>query len=254
MINKNIKSAMVLSFMEIKLRFKTAALGVHWFYIQQLVWAFGAGLVWSIVFNIELERFLPFIIISFASWNMISAWVIDSSCVFLNASGFLKNTNIHPITYVLKTLIVNTVILMMAMIPLVILDFFIDEQYLAINFILFFLAVLFLSFVFLPISFCFSYIGVHIKDLTPAVQSIFQVLFIASPVIYPPDLLMSKGYAWALNINPFYHFLEIIRSPVLYNRFPETENILVSLAIGVSFWLLYLFFVRKRIKTVSLYV
>ena len=90
MINKNIKSAIVLSFMEIKLRFKTAALGVHWFYIQQLVWAFGAGLVWSIVFNIELERFLPFIIISFASWNMISAWVIDSSCVFLNASGFLK--------------------------------------------------------------------------------------------------------------------------------------------------------------------
>jgi lipopolysaccharide transport system permease protein len=82
------------------------------------------------------------------------------------------------------------------------------------------------------------------RDIMPIVNSVMQIAFFLSPVIWKPAQL--KEYAVWLPFNPFYDMLEILRSPLL----GEAPSPLVWVgALGYSAVLCamaWLFFMRSR--------
>jgi ABC-type polysaccharide/polyol phosphate export permease len=51
------------------------------------------------------------------------------------------------------------------------------------------------------------------RDIPPIVGSLVQVFFFLTPVMWRPEML--KESRWAATWNPFYHFLEIVRAPLV---------------------------------------
>jgi lipopolysaccharide transport system permease protein len=250
----SLKTSYFLSLMDLSTRFRAAKLGIHWFYIQQLVWALGAGAVWSVVFGIPLQEFLPFIIVSFNAWNFIASFIVDSSAVFQNSSGYLKNTNIAPYIYVNKVFVSAVIIFIISLIPLLILSPFVEKRYLDVNFLQACISMVFVIICLAPVAYFIAFVGVIVRDLTPALQSLFQILFIASPVIYPPAMIKNKGYEWALDLNPFFHILEIIRQPILSGTLAGSKHIVVLACIGLTFLFINYLFIRQKFRRVALYV
>ena len=53
------------------------------------------------------------------------------------------------------------------------------------------------------------------RDMTQIVQNAMQVLFYLTPIIWSVALLPDRvGVAW-LQINPFYHLINVVRAPLL---------------------------------------
>ena len=50
-------------------------------------------------------------------------------------------------------------------------------------------------------------------DIPLIITNLVQVAFFLTPVMWPPHML--GRHVWILNFNPFYHFLEIVRAPIL---------------------------------------
>lgn len=246
--------AVVLAGAEIFSRFRTSRLGIHWFYIQQLVWAFGAGIVWSIVFGIPLAEFLPFIIISFTSWNLIAGLIIDSSALFVNSAGYLKNIKMSPYGYILKLYIVHSILYLFGLAPFLIIQSYLDVSQILVGFVIFVPSFAVLMVALFPILLLLALLGVWVRDLTPALQSFFQVLFVASPVIYPPDLLIKKGFTWVLDINPFYYLLEVVRKPMLNGEAADPLIFVVIIVLSAIFGIIFYLYFRKAFARVALNV
>jgi lipopolysaccharide transport system permease protein len=83
------------------------------------------------------------------------------------------------------------------------------------------------------------------RDIQPIVNSVMQIAFFMTPVIWKPDQLGASGIA-NLPFNPFFDLLEIVRGPILGSEVSGMTwlgAIVYSLALcGIS----WAFFVRAR--------
>lgn len=50
-----------------------------------------------------------------------------------------------------------------------------------------------------------------------------QILFYGTPIIYPAEMLKSKGLGWIVDWNPLAAFVQLLRGPLLTGKFPSWE-------------------------------
>ena len=89
--------------------------------------------------------------------------------------------------------------------------------------------------------------GARFRDIAPIVASLVQVAFFLTPVLWSIDQL--GRHRWAATWNPLYHFLEIVRAPLLGAPIaPISWQVVIAVTVtGWSFaFLLYCRF-RARI-------
>ena len=84
-----------------------------------------------------------------------------------------------------------------------------------------------------------SIAGARFRDIAPITQSMIQVLFFITPIMWIPRLV--PGDSLVLALNPAAYFLDLIRSPLLGNV-PALASWVVSLstlvlALGFSAWI-----------------
>jgi len=89
------------------------------------------------------------------------------------------------------------------------------------------------------IALIFGVICARYRDLPQIVGSILQVLFYLTPVMWMPSLLPQRAGLYLLDLNPAYHLLEIVRSPLL-GDLPTTMNWAVSVTLALIGWSLTL--------------
>ncbi len=85
----------------------------------------------------------------------------------------------------------------------------------------------------------FGLLSARFRDIPLIIASIVQVMFFITPVIWKPSML--PGRALFLDLNPFYHLVEIVRAPLL-GQAPNLENWIAVLLITAIGWGLTLFF------------
>jgi ABC-2 type transport system permease protein/lipopolysaccharide transport system permease protein len=82
------------------------------------------------------------------------------------------------------------------------------------------------------------------RDIPQVVSSMVQVVFFMTPIMWKPELL--SGRPAFVKENPFYHFIELLRAPLLGNEIlPETWMITLGCA---AFGSLAAFFVFARLR------
>jgi lipopolysaccharide transport system permease protein len=77
------------------------------------------------------------------------------------------------------------------------------------------------------------------RDLPQIVSSLLQILFYLTPIMWIPNLLPQRAARYLLDLNPAYHLLEIIRSPLL-GQSPTMTNWGVSLIMAFIGWIITL--------------
>ena len=85
----------------------------------------------------------------------------------------------------------------------------------------------------------FGLLSARFRDIPLIVSNIVQVMFFLTPVIWRADMLPER--ALLLDANPFYHFVEILRAPMLGHP-PGVENWLAALSVALVGWVIALIF------------
>ena len=87
------------------------------------------------------------------------------------------------------------------------------------------------------------------RDTKYAISMVMQFLFYFTPIFWPSESITSYPERLLIELNPFYHMLEIVRAPSL-GRAPEIINYIVLFGIfSISLVLVSLVFItfRKRL-------
>jgi ABC-2 type transport system permease protein len=235
----------MLAVQEIRLRYRRSTLGPFWLTVSVGVLIAGMGPLYGKLFGQDLSSYFPHLAISYVIWMLISSLINDACMVFITAEGLIKQVNIPLTVHVLRMVWKNILIFFHhALIVLLVMFFYpppASWQLLLLPFGLLFLAV---NGVWIGII--LGGLCARFRDVPQIVQSMVQVLFFLTPIMWRSESL--GRYRWAAEWNPVNYFLEIIRAPLLGKPLPLAAWGGVMVVTILGFAMALAFFSRYRAR------
>jgi lipopolysaccharide transport system permease protein len=236
--------AFTLGWLDIRLRYRGSMLGPFWLTISTGVMVGALGILYSTLFKINVREYLPFLALSQVLWGFLAALVSEACTAFTEAEGVIRSVRMPFFVFSMRTLIRNAIALGHNVVVIVVVFAIFSvwprwEALMAIPGLLVW-CVDALALTLLLGGFCARF-----RDIQPIVNSVMQIAFFMTPVIWKPDQLGPDRIA-ELALNPFFDLLEIVRGPILDSPIAKTTWVG---AIGYSVILCaisWAFFVRAR--------
>jgi lipopolysaccharide transport system permease protein len=230
---------LALGWLDIKLRYRGSLLGPFWLTISTAVWVAAMGALYSLLFHMSLQGYLPFLALSLVLWTALGGHVGDACNTFLQSETTIRSVRMPFFVHAIRV-VVRTVIGLAHNIPVILVVFAMYAPSpgwralwcmpgLALWLIDGFAACLSLG------ALCARF-----RDIPPIIGSVMQIAFYVTPIIWRPEQL--KGHVAWLAFNPFDALLEVVRQPLLGGAIPSgmwTAALLFSLGFCALSLLLF---------------
>ncbi len=236
----------MLGWLEIKQRYRRSVIGPFWLTLSSGVMIAAMGPLYGRLFGQNLSIYLPYLAVSLILWAMIGGLITESCQVFIAAEGFIKQIKLPYTVHVMRVIWRNLIIFAHNMIVVIVVLMIFPPGW-DWHLMLFPLAVLMLAVNAIWVGLLLGLLCARFRDISPIVASLLQVAFFLTPVMWRPEML--GRHQWALQLNPLYYFLEIIRAPLLgQNVDPELwAGVAVITVLGYAVTLLLFSRFRARI-------
>ena len=246
---------LLLGGQDIKQRYRRSVLGPFWITIATGVSAIAMGLLYGTLFNLDVGEFLPYVALGFIIWNLIQGSILEGADVFMSNEGLIKQLptplSVHVYRLVWRQMILfahNIVIYIGIFI------FFPRQLYWTAFLAIPALALIAINAVW--VSLVFGILATRYRDIAPLLGSIVQLLFFMTPIIWTEKTLEgtgNEGRARIAEINPLYHFLDIVRTPLLGGD-QQLYHWVIVLIITVVGWGIALLALRNYRSRVAYWV
>ncbi len=223
---------------EIRGKYKGAALGILWSFINPLLTALIYTLIFTVILKNPEKNFVVYLIIGLLPWNYFQIAVTESSKIFI------KNDNIVKKVYFPRKILpisVNVAFLINYIISLPIIITFLIIYGIGLSwYCLLFPLVLLVQFILIhAITLLVSSITVYLRDFEHILLFLLNLLFYGTPVLYSVDLFKNNTFIYNLiKINPLSGIINGYRDIFYYQRFPNFFQLLYVLIF--SFCLLFI--------------
>lgn len=207
-----------LGWQDIKQRYRRSTLGPLWITIATGAMAVALGLLYSLLFQQELSYFLPHVTVGLIIWGFISGCVREGATVFIENEGLIKQLpsalSVHVYRLVWRQLLflAHNMIIWLILVA-------VFRPDLGWGFLLSIPALALLVVNGVWVTMFFGIIATRYRDVAPLLESMIQLVFYMTPIVWTTKTLDEQGGAVAerariAELNPLYHYLEIIRAPL----------------------------------------
>lgn len=234
----------MLGWHDIRQRYRRSILGPWWLTLSTAIMVAALGIVYHAILKMPLEQYLPFLAAGLVTWTLVSTIITDGCQVFIVNEQIIRQIRL-PFTIHVCRLVWRNVIIFFhnLLIVIVIVALFggwpqIEALPLAAAALVAFAA----NGVW--VGLLFGALCSRFRDIPQIVSSLMQLIFFITPVIWHPSVL--PGQQRVITYNPFYHFVEIMRAPLL-GTVPPLGSWIAVIAITILGWIVtFAFMTRYR--------
>jgi lipopolysaccharide transport system permease protein len=201
-----------LGWLDIKGRYHGSMLGPLWLTLSTAVMVAALGVLYSTLFKMNLQQYLPFLSLSLVLWNYVQTLVSDACTSFTAADGMIRSIRMPFSLYGGRIVIRNVLVLLHNVIVIVVV-FFIFHVWPGFRGLLALPALVLWAMDSFAVAMMLGTFCARFRDVPPIVGSLMQIAFFISPIIWKPELVAAKAQ-W-LPFNPFFSLLEVVRGPLL---------------------------------------
>jgi ABC-2 type transport system permease protein len=235
----------LLGWQEIRQRYRRSIIGPFWITISTGVMIVGMGPLYGRLFGQDLGNYFPYLAVSFVTWQFISNLVNDCSNAFILSGDFIKQVKMPLTVYVMRAVWKNTLIFSHNLI-LLILVFLFFPPVLGWHLLTFPIAIFFIGLNAVWFGILVGLLSARFRDIPLIVTSFTQIAFFLTPVMWKAGMLGDN--IWLANINPLFHFIEIIRGPILMSGAAVLSWMVVFGVTIFGFLLMVPIFARYRAR------
>ena len=194
------------------------------------------GLIFGLVFGLPGSDYIPWLATGWAVWGMLGASVTGTSMTFVDNKALMISIKLPLGSFVVKVvvkeaaLLVQNSILVFAVALVFGAEFGLELLLVLPGLFICFVSLLGLGCILGPL------VAKH-KDFGPLISSVVGVMFFVLPVMWKPESIQSELAHLILGLNPFYHYLQIVRLPLL-GEVPTGTNYLLASVGAVIFMLI----------------
>jgi len=202
----------MLGWLEIKQRYRRSVLGPFWLTISTGAMIAGMGPLYGRLLGQDISAYFPYLAVSFVVWIFIASLLNDACTAFISAEGFIKQIKLPLSVHVLRVVWKNVIIFGHNLLIIVAVLLFYRPT-LGWPLLLVPLGVLMIAVNGVWIGLLFGLLSARFRDIPLIIGSLVQVAFFLTPVMWKAEML--GKYSWSAQINPLFHFLEIVREPLV---------------------------------------
>jgi ABC-2 type transport system permease protein/lipopolysaccharide transport system permease protein len=223
-----------LAVQDIRLRYRGSMLGPFWLTISTAIMVLGMGVIYAHLFHTRTQTYVPYLTLGLIIWNAIGGLILDSCQTFLAAGSVIQQVPIAFSIHVYRVVCRNFIILAhsLVIVPIVLVIFSVP---LGASLVELVPAILALAINGVWVALLFGMFCARFRDIPPIVNSLLQVGFFLTPVIWPIDAL--GIYRPLAEFNPLFAAIDVVRAPLLGVAPVPTSwpVLLVATAIGSGF-------------------
>lgn len=229
-------------------KYRRSYFGLFWVFVPPLIYIFAIGVFIGTLMGGVVREVLPHVAVGFVVFRLLSGGIIAASGVLVANTAFILDGRTRLTDYVLRTLAIEGLYVLFAA-PLVLVALYIGGSVSlpGLASLLISVPVLFLNLLFAAIS--VAMIGLRFPDLSDVLSSAFMFGFLITPIVwFPHQAVVGSFHWWAMQLNPLYHLIEIIRAPLLGTPMdPNSPFVVVGLTLFglAAAWLAYRVFAAR---------
>jgi ABC-type polysaccharide/polyol phosphate export permease len=223
---------------DLNTRYRRSILGIGWSLLQPIGMTIVLCTVFHRLFGLDIREFGPFLLAGLAFWGFFTNCVISGCQSYFQAEAYMRQYPAPAAIYPLRTTLGSMFHLFMAL-GIVMAATWVLNGFQNLSVLLSLVPTLVLLLVFgWSVGTLAALANTHFPDAQHLIDLGLQALFYMTPIIYPPEILESKGLGWLISMNPISSMLELIRQPVLHGEWPGINAVTTSvILVGVLFFL-----------------
>jgi lipopolysaccharide transport system permease protein len=211
---------------ELRSRYRRSYLGIFWSLLNPLLMTLVCTLVFGTFFGQSPIEFAPMVFSGLVVWDFISRNVTAAANSIIHAEPYIRQAPLPVVIYPLRTTLAALFHLVVAIGMLLIFSLIVLGPSTAL------LSLPLSLLIIAGLGWCASTINaitaVFFRDWMYLSSVLLQFGFYASPIIYSPAMLSSHGLDLVYQANPVHHVLQLVREPLLDQRWPAAAEYSVA--------------------------
>ena len=204
--------AWTLGWLDIRLRYRGSTLGPFWLTLSTGIMVGSLGYLYAGIFHTDVHNYLPYLALSMVLWGFVSTMVSEACAAFTEAEGVIRAVRMPYFLFAARALIRNLLVLAHNILVIVVV-FAVFQVWPGWHALLAIPGMALWCIDSLATVLLFGAFCARFRDILPIVNSVMQIAFFITPVLWKPEQL---GPAQRLlPLNPFFDLLQIVRAPLL---------------------------------------
>jgi len=245
---KDVRVAVTLARQEVKGMFRQSALGPLWHALSLGIQIAVIGVIFSFATGSNPATYVPSMAVGLTFWHLISGALNSSATAVVQGHLILRQMRFPVYLFAFQALTRQMILLGYGsgvLLPLL-LYFRVDVKPTALLFVPA-LVVVALSVFFLGAI--LGIINVRFRDIAPLTSSALMMIFYTTPILWSSDRVPPGLVELISNVSIFYHWIELLRGPILgiSPEWTHWEFSLVGLAVSFLLFVLVVRVARPKV-------
>jgi lipopolysaccharide transport system permease protein len=229
---ESVKLGWIMGFRDFLLLGAGSRLGQWWPTIGVAIRVAFVGGLWGLVFETSSRDYVPWLASGWVVWTMLSAAITSSTESMTRSKDLMLAVPIPKEAFVVRVIVKEFLLLAQnfLVIAIVLMVFKVQIS----SALLLIIPGLLITAVFLyGLGLILGPLVARHRDFGPLMSSIVGVMFFVLPIMWKPQSIDSEIAHFVLGLNPLYHFLQIVRLPML-SEVPTGTNYALAMAGSVT--------------------
>lgn len=203
------------SWLDIIVKARKSSFGILWLMAPSVVYVFGLGKFFAAMQPGSHGMFYAHVALGAMIFRSLMSSVIGSANIFHGSHSFIMDGHVRLTDYLLQSL-AKSFFDMCMYLPVVAIALVIYGNVSLLGLLWAFIALVVIYINGLWISAVFGLAGARYPDFGQLLNNVSIFLFLLTPIIWYPDAVPAGSHrAQLMRANPFYHFVEIFRAPIM---------------------------------------
>jgi ABC-type polysaccharide/polyol phosphate export permease len=233
-----------LGWRENKRRYRRTVIGPFWSTLSLAVFVIVLGAVWSRLWHKEPAEYMPFLASGMVVWLLLSTTITDGANSFVYSEHLIKQLRVSYTMLACSVVWRNIIVFFHNLLIFLIVAVYAQVPVTAATLLI------------VPGLLLFCLNGVWIvmllglacvryRDIQQLISSLLQVAMFVTPVFWSPAQLGGEMKVF-VQFNPLYHYIEIVRAPLLGEVAP-IQTWLIAIGTAVVGWAV-VFYLYSRLR------
>lgn len=244
----------LLAWTDVKNRYRRTKLGPFWLTISMGVFIAAVGLLYAGIFGNRGSNYIPYFGTGVIIWTYLNNTVQDQCDTFINSTAIAQNIDIPRSIFIFRTLVRSLIVLAhnCVIIILLLLIFKIEIN---LSILSSFGGIILISLNGLFVGMLFGIMCLRYRDLPHMIASGMQIMFFLTPILWQTSIFeITDPRVSLISLNPFYHFIEIVRLPLIAGEVASSISWSIALFFTSCFGLMATYFYHKKFRRIGLWL
>lgn len=227
-----LRLSLYLGVQDVRFMYRRSVLGQFWITLSMAITFLAIGSVFGLIFDAPVLEYLPFLGCGLVFFAFLSSILNDGSQAFIAAQPFINQLALPPVTFFLRSVWKSFFVFLHNCVALVVL-LFIFPPGISFATLLVIPGLVLAGAGMAGLGLALAMLATRFRDIPQIIAAAVQVFFYLTPIVWLPSAIPEKARDLIVTWNPFYHFLQVTRQPLL-NEYPTAQEWLVACALAIG--------------------